>query len=343
MSTNKSRSTSASHVNHHTIKKGKTAMSSVTPKSKATSTIHRHSTVHPHSSQEESAAMSKSTTIESAVVPVPVALSAGPTGAAPTASNGATGAGATGSAPPPVTGPVAGPVPPPPPNSNIPVPPTGYTPPTPGEFRGIVPRNRELTALAQALVDLSRFADYDTVMGNTAPARADVIQALTTGSQWTTQFQSSGAWQKYAGLMQGLSWQVIRTQEDYLRPAFALAAKRNPALAEKYTGLAKLLAAPSTTAQKAVATKKANKKNVAEGKPPTHGVVGKTAQKKAQKAAYAAQQAADEAAKATPVAAPPAPAAPVSVVAPVVPPPAPALPTNGTAPVAGPLSGSTGH
>jgi hypothetical protein len=147
--------------------------------------------------------------------------------------------------------------------------------------------------------------------------------------------------------MQGLSWQVIRTQEDYLRPAFALAAKRNPALAEKYTGLAKLLAAPNTSAQKAVATKKANKKNAADGKPPTHGGVGKAAQRKAQKAAYAAQQAAEEGAKGAPVVAPPspptAPVAPVSVVAPVAATPVPVAPGNGTAPVAGPSNSGAGH
>ncbi len=306
-------------------------MSSVTPSSKS------NSTAHHHAKQEERPAMSASSaTIESAVVPVVIA---GSTGAAAPGVTGPTGAGGTGTVAPPTSGPV----PPPPASSNIPTPPAGYTPATPGEFRGIVPRKRELTALAQALVDLSRFTDYDTVMGNTAPARADVIQAFTTGAQWTTQYQSSDAWQKYAGLMQGLSWQVIRTQEDYLRPAFALAAKRNPALAEKYTGLAKLLAAPNTSAQKAVATKKANKKDAAEGKPPTHGGVGKAAQKKAQKAAYAAQKAADEAAKAAPVTAPAPAATPVTVVAPVAATPVPAATVNGTAPVAGPSNGSTGH
>jgi hypothetical protein len=174
--------------------------------------------------------------------------------------------------------------------------------------------------LSQAIIDVSRFTDFDAVMGSTAPARADVLQALTTASSWTSQYQATLAWLRYVGLMQGLSWQVIRTQEQCLRPAFALAAKRNPALGEKYSGFAKLLFAQSKAAQQAVATKMANKKDIADGKPPSHGKVGKRATRAAQKAALLAQQAA---AKATPAA----------------PTPAAAAPANGAPPAAGTASG----
>jgi len=42
-------------------------------------------------------------------------------------------------------------------------------------------------------------------------------------------------------------------------------------------------------AQRSVATKEANKKAIAEGKPPLHGVVGKQRKKTAKNVAYAAQ------------------------------------------------------
>ena len=169
----------------------------------------------------------------------------------------------------------------------IPTPPPDYTPATPGEFRGVVPRKAELSALPQALIDLSRFTAFDQTMGSVAPTQAEVQQALTTGAEWAAMCQATIAWLAYASLMEGLSWRLIRTQMDSLRPAFLLAMKRNPKLAEQYGGLVKLLTVLSTTAQAGAAARKANKKAVAEGKLPIHGKVGKRRQRAAEKAALA--------------------------------------------------------
>jgi hypothetical protein len=322
---------------HHQLKKEKKAMPAKSPKSKTASSAHprtkkepkpmrtksSRSTVHHPSTHEEkrSTMPAHTATIESAAQPIvaPEATQPAPSAApsptgAPTAAT--TTAGATGGVAPQPTGPVA----PPPADAKIPKPPEDYTPAVPGEFKTVVPRHRELTILSSALIDLSRFTDYDTAIGSTAPPLADIVQAFTSGSKWTAMCQATNAWSKYASLMQGLSWEVIRTQLDSLRPAFALAARRNPNLPEKYANLAKLLAVPAATAQIANATKKANKKAVAEGKPPTHGKVGKRAAKAAQKAALAKQTAeagaptpgATQAPTATPVQAPPASPAPAA-------------------------------
>jgi hypothetical protein len=316
MSTNGSKSKTTSNVHAHTSTKESTAMSKSTPKS---NTSHA---AHGHPSKKENANMPTihATRIETAAVTQ-----------------------TPGSIPPEVATPT-GPVDPPPANAVVPVPPA-YSPPTPGEFKTVLPRQRELTALATAISDVTKFADFDTVMGSTAPSRAEVLQALTTGSKWTTQRQATQAWLRYAGLEEGLSWEVIRTQQDSLRPAFALAAKRNPALAEKYTGLAKLLAAPKTAAQQGAATRKANKQATAEGKPATHGKVGKQNEKKAQKEALAAQRAAGTGASAaSPVAAQAAQVPPVngSASSAVATPPPTGAPVNGAAQVAGSTNGA-GH
>jgi hypothetical protein len=201
----------------------------------------------------------------------------------------------------------------PPAGATVPTPPANYAPAIPGEFRTVVPRKAELTALSQTLVDLSRFTSFDQTMGSTAPTLAEVQEALTVGAAWTAMCQATTAWLGYALLMQGLAWRLIRTQMDSLRPAYLLAAKRNPKLAEQYGGLAKLLTAPAAVAQTALATKKANKQAVAEGKAPIHGKVGKRRQRAAEKAALAAASA--KPAPANPGAAATAPQAQVQVPA----------------------------
>jgi hypothetical protein len=220
----------------------------------------------------------------------------------------------------------------PPAGVTIPTPPANYTPATPGEFRGIVPRKGELTALPQALIDLSSFIGFDQTMGAVAPTQAEVEQALTTGAEWTAMCQATTTWLGYAFLMQGLAWRLIRTQMDSLRPAYTLAVKRNPKLAEQYGGLAKLLTVLSTSAQAGAAARKANKQAVAEGKAPIHGKVGKQRQRKAEKAAFATANA-TPAAPSAPVN-PGAAAAAPQLQAPAAPPvqaaaAAPAAATNG--------------
>jgi hypothetical protein len=196
----------------------------------------------------------------------------------------------------------------------IPPPPQDYSPASPGEFRGVVPRAGELTALPQALIDLGKFTTFDQTMGATAPTQAEVIEALTAASKWTTTCQATRTWLGYAILMQGMAWRLVRAQLDSLRPAYLLATKRNPKLAEQYGGLTKLLSVPKVTAQQGAVVKKLNKQAQAEGKPPTHGKVGKARERRAAKAALAAAnagggtqgqaQAAATTAGAAPVAAP---------------------------------------
>ncbi len=192
----------------------------------------------------------------------------------------------------------------PPASAVIPIPPTDFTPAAPGEFRAIVPRKAELTALSQALADLSRFSTFDQTMGALAPTLADVTAALKAGAQWTAMVQATSLWASYANLMQGLAWRSIRVQMDSLRPAFVLAKKRNPKLAEQFSGLSRLLAVPAAVAKVAVATKAANAKAEAAGQAPNHGKVGKARQRRAEKAALAAasQPAATTASNGTPAA-----------------------------------------
>jgi len=83
----------------------------------------------------------------------------------------------------------------------------------------------------------------------------------------------------------------MRTTMNRLKPAFLLAAKTNPSIGTTYAGLAALLDARSVSAKKAVATKKKNKQDEAEGKMPTAGLVGKKRGRAAAKAALAAQNA----------------------------------------------------
>jgi len=207
----------------------------------------------------------------------------------------------------------------PPKGTAIPAVPDDYVPATPGEFAAVVPRQSELSALPQALIDLSNFTDYAATLGATAPDVEEMRQSLGVGAQWSTMRQASTKWEGYASLQEGTAWKSIREQMDTLRPSFELAAKRNPKLVVKYAGLAKLLGAKRVIAQKGASTRMANKKAVAEGKTPVHGKVGKQRQRAAEKGALAAADVASTALAVTPVATPTPASPPVAAGAAVAP------------------------
>jgi hypothetical protein len=219
------------------------------------------------------------------------------------------------SPPAPVPAPV-GFISPPPKGTVMPPVPDDYVPATPGEFASVVPRQVELSALPQAIIDLTNFADYAATLGATAPALAEVTQALRVGAQWSTVRQASMRFDGYASLQEGLAWRAIRPQVASLVLAFALAAKRNPKLLVTYAGLAKFLGAKSAIALKGGATRRANTKAKADGKPEVHGKVGKRRQRAAEKAALLAATGGPATATTAPAAAQAAPAPAATPLAP---------------------------
>ncbi len=177
-----------------------------------------------------------------------------------------------------------------PPDVVTPSPPQGFEPPAGAgaNFRGILPRGTEEASLATSLKDLARFAStYTSVLGTTAPPLDHVVDGLTVAGGWTTLRVASAAWDAYCATEEGLAWQALRPLLDKLTTAFNLAADTDKSLLSEYPGLATLLGSRSVIAQKAATTRRLNRKAVSEGKPATHGVVGKRRLRAAEKAALA--------------------------------------------------------
>ena len=206
---------------------------------------------------------------------------------------------------------------PPPANAQIPVPPPGSATPGGTHYTAFMPKALELAALPAALSDLKKCTNFAQLFGATALPYAQVLQAFDVGNQWTTMRGQTAAWDSYCRTQEGIAWKTIRVMMDRLRAAFNLAVQGDATVASTMPGLAELLGAKKAIAQKAAATKKANKAAVAKGEAPVHGTVGKKRLKAAQKAALE---------NAKPPAAAPA-NAPVAPVAPQAPPAA----SNGAA------------
>jgi hypothetical protein len=226
---------------------------------------------------------------------------------------------------------------PPPAGASIPAIPAGFEPTNGANYRGTQAQKAELVALPHALADLRSFASYPAILGAAVPPLAELVQAFDVSKQWSTMRNASSAWDAYCRDQEGLAWIVMRTLMDRLKPAFLLAVKTNPSLASTYAGLAALLGAKTVTAHKSAATRKRNKQDVAEGKLPTHGQVGKAQTKAAAKAALAAQNAKPATRPSEPVAqavevGPVVVSAPAPLATPVVSatPNGGAVPSNGT-------------
>jgi hypothetical protein len=221
---------------------------------------------------------------------------------------------------------------PPPADANIPTPPSTAASPNGTDFKGVQPKASEQAALKAALADLTRFTSYAQLLGASAPPVAQVIVLLTLGVEWTGMRNATAAWFAYCRTQEGLVWALIRQFMERLKPAWDLAVTADASLTSQFPGLASLLGAKKAIAQKAVSTKRANKKAEAQGKAPLHGVVGKQRKRAAKNAAYAAATSATSAPPAEPI--PPVASAPSSGPAPVAlsgAGAAPATPNGGTA------------
>ena len=194
---------------------------------------------------------------------------------------------------------------PPPANAQIPIPPPGSTTPNGTHYTAFLPKAIELAALPSALDDLKKCTNFPQLFGATALPYAQVVQAFDVGNQWTTMRGQTAAWDAFCRTQEGIAWKTIRVMMDRLRAAFDLAVKGDATVASTMPGLAELLGARKAIAQKASATKKANKAAVAKGEAPVHGAVGKKRLRSAEKAALAKAKAGGTAASA-----PAAPATP---------------------------------
>jgi len=181
---------------------------------------------------------------------------------------------------------------PPPAAAMIPVVPDGFTATDGSEYRGVLPKATQLAVLSSVVQELGRFSDYAQVFGSTAPPIATISQSFDAANQWSLMRVRTIAWEGYCLQQEGLAWIDIRRLMDRLQPLFELAVSSDASIGEQFPGLRKLFNAQRVIAAKAVATKKANRQAMAEGKAPVKGKVGQRRQRAAQKAALIAAEAA---------------------------------------------------
>lgn len=207
---------------------------------------------------------------------------------------------------------------PPPSVAQIPQPPPGFVAPPGGANRGLRPRRVELVAIADAVVELGQFTDFEATLGKAVPPHDAVTRSLELAAQWSNMRAAASAWDEFASTQEGIAWAGARDQLARVAPVFALAAKADPTLVTRFPKLAALLTAKQSIAKKGAATRAANRSAKAKGKPETHGVVGKRRKRAAEKAALLAQEEAalPQPPEATPQAPAAAPAVTVSVNAP---------------------------
>lgn len=197
---------------------------------------------------------------------------------------------------------------PPPSVAQIPSPPAGFVAPPGGSNVGLRPRKVELVAIADAVVELGQFADFEATLGKAAPPHDTVLRAIQLAAAWSTMRGAAAAWDAFSSTQEGIAWASAREQMARVAPLFVIAAKADPSLATKYPKLAALLTAKRAIAKKAAATRIANKKADEKGEPARHGQVGKRRKRAAERAALLAREEPSPPAQAAEPAPQPAPA-----------------------------------
>jgi len=198
---------------------------------------------------------------------------------------------------------------PPPAAAVVPVPPDGYTATDGSEYRGVLPKATQLAVMSGVVQELGRFSDYAQVFGRTAPPIASITQSFSAANQWSLMRVRTIAWEGYCLQQEGLAWVDIHRLMDQIQPLFELAVASDASIGVQFPMMLKLFNAQRVIAAKGAATRKANKKAIAEGKQPVKGKVGARRQRAAQKAALIAAEAAASQPAASPGPSAPAPAA----------------------------------
>jgi hypothetical protein len=233
---------------------------------------------------------------------------------APTSLGPAPAAGPTAASPPPGGSVIL--VAPPPASAVIPLPPDGDVATSGNEYRGVLPKATQFAVMGDAVKELARFSDYAAVFGRTAPSIDSIAQSFDAANQWSVIRVRTITYEAYCLQQEGLAWITVRELMNKLQPAFDLAVASDASIGVRFPALVKLFNAQRVIAKKGVATRTANRKLVAEGKPPVKGTSGKRKQRAAEKAAYlAATSTPSPAGNGTPptnpvVVAPPAPTPP---------------------------------
>ncbi len=138
----------------------------------------------------------------------------------------------------------------------IPSVPAGFLQPRMRGFLGCYPNKNELIAAPLALIDLGNFADYESVLGSSAPACSAVSGSIQVGLSWRKVRDETQAFLGYASTQDAIAWKAATGFMEKLRPLFLIAVTENPALAVKYPGLAQLFDAGKVAARLAAATRK---------------------------------------------------------------------------------------
>jgi len=181
---------------------------------------------------------------------------------------------------------------PPPADAVIPVPPPGTQNANGVDYRALLPKKLELSAMPDVVAELRRFTEYGSVFGKTAPPLTYVEQTFDAATKWSAMRVGVATWDLYARSQEGASWSDVRAIIAALSPAFELATRTDATLARQFPALVRLFDVKRVFAARSVSSRKANQKLVAEGKAPIHGKAAKRANKKAAAAALASAEAA---------------------------------------------------
>jgi hypothetical protein len=146
----------------------------------------------------------------------------------------------------------------------IPEVPDNFTAPTTMRgFKGYYPNKSELAALPGALSDLGNFAEYATVLGNTAPPASAVTSTVSVGMSWRQLRISTEAWDAYVKTQDAIAWKAAVTLLDEVKVLFLYAVSKNATLATKYPSLLAYFNVSKETAAQGSVTRKKNAKTKA--------------------------------------------------------------------------------
>jgi hypothetical protein len=132
------------------------------------------------------------------------------------------------------------------------------------KVKGYYPNAMELQCLAKVGDDLERFIDFNRLVGEALPARADLLAAVELANRWRRERELAEAWSNYARSQDIRAWVGTMKLLAEVRAAFLGLMKGNASVAAAYPALAELFGAPKVIAKKAGVTKE--KKSAANAK-----------------------------------------------------------------------------
>lgn len=126
-------------------------------------------------------------------------------------------------------------------------------------YRGSHPKAAQVTAVPDAVLELTSSSSYEALFGSSAPPAAQLAAELATASQWTAMRVATESFLRYVKSLEAITWKTGLADLDKLNALFKVVETQDPVAIAAFPATQRLFDVDKVIGQKANAARLRNK------------------------------------------------------------------------------------